>query len=92
LQAVSGVGRRQTSETLRDAKADRLGIGRAMGSSADEDSAGGRHVFLLVGVVVPQMHGAVYAMAIAACALVAIAARPGLPVARRTEARIAHTA
>jgi hypothetical protein len=33
---------------------------------------------LLVGIVVPQVHAAVYVMAIAACALLAIAAKPGL--------------
>lgn len=47
---------------------------------------------LLVGVVAPQVHGVVYAMAIAACALLAVAARPGFPARTKTEARVPRTA
>jgi hypothetical protein len=47
---------------------------------------------LLVGVVAPQVHGVVYAMAIGACAQLAIAARPGLPTRPRAESRETSTA
>jgi endonuclease/exonuclease/phosphatase (EEP) superfamily protein YafD len=47
---------------------------------------------LLVGIVAPQVHGVVYAMAIAACILLAIAARPGLPAQPRSDARVPRVA
>jgi FtsH-binding integral membrane protein len=47
---------------------------------------------ILVGIVAPMVHGVVYAMAAAACALLVIAARPGLPVAPKHEARVARHA
>ena len=47
---------------------------------------------LLVGVVVPQVHGVVYAMAVAACALLAVAARAGVPARHRVERQVPHTA
>jgi hypothetical protein len=47
---------------------------------------------LTIGIVVPQVHGVVYIMAAAACGLLAVAARPGLPAPRKTETRVPRTA
>jgi hypothetical protein len=47
---------------------------------------------LLVGVVAPMLHGVVYAMAAAACGLLVVAARPGLPLPAKGAARVARHA
>lgn len=47
---------------------------------------------ILVGVVAPLVHGVVYAMAAVACALLVVAARPGLLAPPKGEARVPHTA
>ena len=47
---------------------------------------------LLIGIVVPQVHGFVYAMAAGACVLLAVAARPGLLLPAKTEAHLPNTA
>jgi hypothetical protein len=47
---------------------------------------------LLVGVVVPQLHSVVYAMAISGCALLVIAARPNAPAAPTLERQATRTA
>ena len=46
---------------------------------------------LLVGVVVPQLHGVVYLMAIAGCALLVAAARPSARIAGTLRARAPRT-
>jgi hypothetical protein len=47
---------------------------------------------LLVGIIVPQAHSVVYAMAIGACALLAIAVRPQFPVRSAMSAQRERTA
>jgi hypothetical protein len=46
----------------------------------------------LVGIIVPLVHGVVYAMAAAACVLLAIAVRPRLPARPAVTAHREHTA